>query len=397
MWNVRFVLSVLVWSLFIMVPYSGAKVKHRATPEKQRSAATQRMKTVGGFQTATECARCHTDIYRNWQASLHAISYDNPIFTAAYRKAYTETKGEGAKYCLECHAPTVAATGDYDAKMDITKEGVTCDFCHSVVKAEPGGNGKSFELKPGNVKRSARKDISTGDHGVEYSKDFASSRLCAVCHDSTNKNGLHVGNTYDEWHNSPYNKAGTECQNCHMPLVEGTTANTGGRDKIHDHALSHNIEFMKNAVSVETKNVNRIDDELLVDVMIHNSRVGHSIPTGTPARSLVLEVRALDGMKRVIDTRKIVYRKTVVDGKGKEQMTDGDAFLYGEKITSDNRLAPKESRLDTFRFNTRVKDIATVEARAYFFYQPFVLQQTDMMIPLSESSMPAKNGPETRP
>ncbi|MBI5178640.1 MAG: hypothetical protein HZA04_05220 [Nitrospinae bacterium] len=376
----------------LSLPAEAAKKTKRA-PKAKKPAVVKTVKkeprTIGGFQNASECAKCHVDIYRNWQNSLHALSYKNPIFQTAYMRAYTQTKGEAAKYCLDCHAPTVAATKDFDAKADITKEGVTCDFCHSVTKVTVGADSP-FELQPGNIKRGALNAPRAEEHGVEYSKDFASSRLCAGCHDFTNRNGVHVGNTYQEWRSSSFAQDGTECQNCHMPEVPGTTADKGGRDKMHDHSLSHNTESMKDAVSVETKGVNRMNDELLVDVMVHNWKAGHAIPTGTPARTLVLEVRTLDGSKRIIETKKTVYRKTVVDGSAREVTSDADAFLYGTKISKDNRLAPDETRLETFRFATRIRDVATVEAITYFLHQPLVIQQTEMTIPLSSSSLPVK-------
>jgi len=121
-----------------------------ATP----ALAAKQETSTGGIQRAAECGTCHVDIYRNWSGSLHALAYQNPIFQAAYMRAFTETKGQAAQYCLGCHAPTVVVTGDYGAKLELTAEGITCDFCHSVAKVTPG-QGSVFTLEPGNVKRGA--------------------------------------------------------------------------------------------------------------------------------------------------------------------------------------------------------------------------------------------------
>lgn len=343
-------------------------------------------KTPVPFKGAAACGACHQDHYGNWKNSLHALSYTNPIFQAAYQKAYAETAGKASQICLPCHAPTARVTGDYAAKDELTREGITCDFCHSVEDVKKG----VFVLKPGDVKRSALKESSPKEHGAAYSEAFATSRLCSGCHDFTNHLGAKVGNTYDEWKKSRYMMSGVHCQHCHMAEMPGKSAKENGRASIHDHSLGHSMEKMLGAVRVEAGSPVRMNDAVLADVLLANEGAGHAIPTGTPARTLVLEVRALDGGGNVVEVKKKMYRKRILDGKGSEMLTDGDAFLYGKKVSSDNRLLPGESRVETFRFAVRPKDIVKVEAEAYLSYQPVVITRTEMKIPLFAASAEVK-------
>lgn len=338
------------------------------------------------FKGAAACGACHQDHYDNWKNSLHALSYANPIFQAAYQKAFAETSGKAARICLPCHAPTARITGDYAAKDEITREGITCDFCHSVEDVKNG----AFTLKTGDVKRSALKDSAPQGHGAAYGEAFATSRLCSGCHDFTNHLGVKVGNTYDEWKKSRYLMSGVHCQKCHMAEMPGRSAKENGRDSIHDHSLAHSMEKMLDAVRVETSEPVRMNDAVLADVLLVNDKAGHSIPTGTPARTLVLEVRALDAGGNVVEVKKKMFRKRILDAKGNEMLTDGDAFLYGKKVSSDNRLLPGESRMETFRFAVRPKDIVKIVAEAYLSYQPVVITKTEMKIPLFATSAEVK-------
>ncbi len=345
-------------------------------------------KQAAPLKTAASCGECHQDHFESWKNSLHALSYSNPIFQAAYQKAYTETGGQAAKFCLPCHAPAVTLTGDYAVKSDLTREGITCDFCHSVAGVKNG----AFVLKTGDVKRSSVKESTpTKAHGAAYAEAFATAKLCSGCHDFTNRHGAKVGNTYDEWKRSDFAMYDTHCQNCHMAPVEGTkTAKEGGRPNIHDHSLAHSMEKMKDAVQVESREPVRMNDSVLADVIIKNTGAGHAIPTGTPARMLVLEVRALDAAGNVVETKKRLYRKRITNKQGEEMLTDGDAFLHGHKVASDNRLLPGEARVETFRFTIRPKEIAKVEAETYLSYQPVVITRTEMKVPFSSSSATLK-------
>ncbi|MFQ5432591.1 MAG: multiheme c-type cytochrome [Nitrospinota bacterium] len=85
-----------------------------------------------GYTSSRICGYCHVDIYKSWKKSIHSRSYTDQAFQDAYRKAYAESKGLLKGYCLRCHAPTTYTTKDVEGSLPITREGVTCDFCHTI-------------------------------------------------------------------------------------------------------------------------------------------------------------------------------------------------------------------------------------------------------------------------
>jgi len=342
------------------------------------------------FESSKVCKQCHEDIYNTWRNSLHSRSYSNTVFLTAYRKAYTETKGNAKKYCLNCHAPTVEVTGDYDIETKITKEGVTCDFCHTVSSVNLDYGSDPFVSRPGDVKRSALKNARSGSHRSKYSKDFAGSKLCAGCHDFVNRHGVHVGDTYIEWKESSFAKQGRQCQSCHMREIPGKTAIEAGRNMIHDHSFSSGLSAMSKAVTVSIVRVQRTSSWLGVDLELTNASAGHSIPTGAPERYLVLTVRSHDDSGKVLESLRKEYHKTVVDADGAKIYSDGDVFLNGVKIIRDNRLKSEETRKEKMQFSKRVDNIKSVSAEVHFFYNPVITQRAPVNIPVHRAEMVIK-------
>jgi len=111
----------------------------------------------------------------------------------------------------------------------VSRQGVTCDFCHTVKDVDLSKEWPPFQLDPGPVKRGpfAYSKPFAG-HQAEYSALHpAKPLLCAGCHEFTNSNGLRVLATYSEWKESPYAGRGVSCQDCHMALVPGTKVKEG--------------------------------------------------------------------------------------------------------------------------------------------------------------------------
>jgi hypothetical protein len=106
-----------------------------------------------------------------------------------------------------------------------------------------------------------------------------------------------------------------------------------------------------------------------VEVEIVNSAAGHMIPTGIPSKQLVLIVRALsDGKETFSQTR--IYERKLVDAKGAPILSDGDLFLAAAKAVSDNRIAPKERRKESFRFHLASGTVKAEITLAYRYQAP---------------------------
>lgn len=334
-----------------------------------------------GYSSATACAYCHADIYESWNRSAHSWSYSDSTFMDAYRQAYVDTKGAAQKLCFKCHAPTTMATKDFEAAMPITKEGVTCDFCHTVEDVNLSHPSDTFKLDVGGEKRASMKldkshkfEKTDAAHQAAYTKWFNKSEMCAGCHKITNMKGVVIGGTYAEWKNSAYSKGAgpnkaVQCQDCHMTRIKGKSVDPSvkktDKDMVPDHSLSHNLARLAGSVSMEIVKAGRADGgRFLVDVAVTNVKAGHNIPTGLPSRYLTVEVEAQPADEGSVILRKTLGKK-IVDGDGAALTSDVDAYIKGAKVAEDTSIAPLERRVISFDLGSMPKGNVSVTARAF--------------------------------
>ena len=343
-----------------------------------------------GLSPAKDCGSCHKEIHAKWSRGMHANAFIDPIFRTSFTKAYWETRGEAAAVCLSCHAPTIAVTGDVQARLPLTAEGVTCDFCHSLSDVDPGGGPERFKLELG-VKHGPRPNLESPAHAIKQSPLFLSSRLCSGCHEWTNEKGAHLLSTYSEWAASPHAREGRTCQSCHMPSVEGRTVDpkvkqTAGRT-INEHDLSggHSVSQVKKALRVRIGSVKRDPDGMVsVQVSVDNVGSGHHVPTGLPTRSVALVVTATSS-NRTVFNKEYVFRKEVVDETGRLLTDDAEVMLHGASIRMDNRIPAGQSAVQNLRFHAdRDRDVV-VSASVYYRYTPELLKDQLMEIRMSDA------------
>ncbi|MBI5180976.1 MAG: hypothetical protein HZA05_06200 [Nitrospirae bacterium] len=341
------------------------------------------------FTSAKVCGECHVEIYNMWKNSLHAMSLEDPIFQAANIIAFKNTNGETKVLCIRCHAPITYINKDYDLKQEITKEGVTCDFCHSVTVVDFKNRDNPYKLEPGLTKNGPLGGLTSPVHKTRRLKLFETSDLCGACHDFTDQNNVTILGTYSEWKAGPYAKEGIHCQDCHMPRKEGriVAENIKKSDVkfINDHNIQggHSIEQVKKAIKVEVKEVKRYPDKLKVFVDVSNVGSGHMVPTGTPSRKIVLDVTVKTTTGQLLKEQK-VYKKTLVGAAGIEFAKDSDAMCNRSAISSDNRIKPKETRKEEFTFYIPQDVPVTVVAQAFYQYNPEIIQQIDINIEMGK-------------
>ncbi len=361
---------------------STALLSFHPAEAKSKRTMTKAVTGNAAFQPAQECSKCHSDIFRNWKQSLHAAAYDNPVFLTAYWKAWLEEGAEAARSCLPCHAPASAVTGDYAVAQAITHEGVTCISCHESADSRTAPNKRPDFLR-GDAKRPIVPPQQTGaPGGAGHDGYFARTRPCADCHDFENRRKVRVATTFSEWNASPAAANGESCQKCHMPFVAGRTANKGGHEEMHGHSFAANLETIHGAVTAEITGV-AVGNGVTASITLRNIKAGHYVPTGSTARTLILEVRLINAAGDVLETQKRIYRKSLADKDGNEILSYGDAVLHAASVTADNRLAPGETRVETIVFTTTPSENATVAAELYLLTTPNVAQRIEMKIPLS--------------
>ncbi|HEY6547176.1 MAG TPA: multiheme c-type cytochrome [Vicinamibacteria bacterium] len=305
------------------------------------------------YDSAQACAKCHPAIHGYWAESEHARSATNPAFLGALRAAVETSPDKDAvrNGCVWCHAPTAIVTGDQRLEQPVTREGVTCDFCHTVADVDLGARGHPFRLEPGPVKRGPLEFAKSPAHENAYSALHRTSPLlCAACHQFTNALGVEVLSTYSEWKASPYPERGQTCQECHMPLVPGWSV-AEGLDASRRRINLHRVEGGSSAGRLATGLDLRFESVLLrtpaeVDVAVVNRAVGHAAPSGLSSKRLVLGVGVDTGSGELRLRRDRVYRRSLRDDAGRDLVAVADLFLKARSVGEDTRLRPRETRLE---------------------------------------------------
>jgi Cytochrome c554 and c-prime len=312
--------------------------------------------TASPYAPARDCAACHRTIHNYWSESAHARAASTPAFLESLRAA-----GEGVadgssarRACVTCHAPTAITSGDFDLQQAVTREGVSCDFCHSVADVDLDRKDRPFDLRPGNVKWGPLQYLESPAHGMAYSPlHRTSALLCAACHEQKNARGVPVLSTYSEWKEGPYPARGTLCQECHMPLVPGETVAEGmssSRRVINLHRMEGGsaLSPLRRGLDLRVESLAITSVSADVQVVVANTGVGHAAPGGMPTKALVLAVGLEDASGQLRFRQERVYRRDLLDEQGHVLVTIPDLFQKAASVGEDTRLKPKESRSERF-------------------------------------------------
>lgn len=326
-----------------------------------------------GWTSSAICGDCHQSIHAVWRQSLHANAWSNGVFQAALRRS-RETLGEvESRQCLSCHAPTVRIGGDYAANEAVTREGITCDFCHSVQSVELADPTDPFRLTLGKTKYGPLRHAQSPAHEIVDSGLFKRSEFCGTCHEHKTSHGVTVLGTYSEWKNSSYATRGTQCQDCHMPLVPGRTvaldvkADTSGMVNLHNISGSHDIERVRNAITLELTGYEWLGEKVWLYVKVGNEGSGHCFPTGMPMHRAVLEV-VLQKAGEEIARREIPFEIIMRDQEGRVLLREHELLTKAARVDRDTRLKPNEVRVIDISFRDIKATRLAVTASIYYEY-----------------------------
>ena len=322
--------------------------------------------------SAELCGRCHRAIYESWSTSAHATAMTSPIFLDAKDSAEQDFGVEARKICLGCHAPMAGQLNDLELARKVSWEGVTCDYCHSISEVKDDGKNRKAVVQFGVVKSGPSKDSISPAHSTRFSSVHTSALLCAVCHEYKNALGFPVVTTYSEWTASPSGKGDLECQQCHMELVKGAVVDPRVKREsshlVNLHAMpgSHSVSQLNRALTgklTATRNGETVD----VVVKVKNEGAGHFLPTGSPMRQLILEVRVTAGGVTTGSATR-TYTRELADAEGAVIQKEYVAFMKAAKVVSDTRLAPDETRSETFSLPMPSAKSGRVDATFYYFH-----------------------------
>jgi Cytochrome c554 and c-prime len=324
--------------------------------------------------SAEICGACHRAIEDGWKHSAHSQAVESRLFQDALEMAEEDFGASTRRTCLGCHSPIAVQIGDLKLIRKVSWEGVTCDYCHSIRNVSLGGANPKAQVDFSLVKSGPWKEVESPAHATEYSAIHTTSVVCAPCHEYRDSLGFAVLTTYSEWKASSYAKAGEGCQSCHMYQVEGAVVDARVKKvasheiNLHEMPGSHSIEQLNKALRTQLT-ATHDGNHLRVIVKLTNRGAGHSVPTGSPLRKLILEVRANPYSGSAFRQER-VFQRTVVDQKGKVLNLEPLAFVKAARVLSDTRLAANETRTEIFDFPVPQGVLTQVEVNLYYYYSP---------------------------
>jgi hypothetical protein len=326
------------------------------------------------MSSAEVCGRCHRAIVESWKLSAHADAMESSLFQDTLELAEADFGAASRYTCLGCHSPIAVQTGDTQLLRKVSWEGITCDYCHSIRSVSFEGHNPKAKVDFSLVKSGPIKDAVSMAHGTVFSAVHTSSDVCAPCHEYRNASGLPVLTTYSEWKASRYAREGKNCQSCHMYRVAGDVVDpkikAAGQARVNLHQMpgSHSLEQLTRTVKARLDGV-RQSDQMRVTVTVSNQGAGHYVPTGSPLRQLVLDLRVDTSDDHHFKEERI-YRRVVTDQHGTPISREHFVFVKAAKTLGDTRLAPDESRKEEFSFTVKAGVQATVKATFSYVYSP---------------------------
>jgi Flp pilus assembly protein TadD len=210
------------------------------------------------FMQSKACERCHQDIYKQWESSVHHFSSFNNQW---YRKSIEymqEVDGvKPSKWCAGCHDPALLFSGMMDTPIKEmvdrpeARAGLSCLMCHSIVAVKSTMGQGDFVLEypklhalaaSGNPVIRGLHDfmvrLNPEPHRRVFLKPFMRNQVpefCSGCHKVhldvplNSYRWIRGFNEYDNWQGSGVSGQGARsfyypaspmmCADCHMPLV----------------------------------------------------------------------------------------------------------------------------------------------------------------------------------
>ena len=312
--------------------------------------------SLGGFESATQCASCHARAVAEWRGSMHSHAMTSPVIVAQSNQVLQKVLAQ-AKYpdpkriCVNCHGPIGAAltsgttlplSADSSfSETALLNEGISCAVCHqwngTPETASAGLSRFQDGLQPGHKYFGAfNNPVGNAFHQSEATNTFRKpEQLCRNCHSvEYDKNGdgqLHRGpdlvlqTLFDEWEEYRSHGGAGDCVTCHMPLVNEARAaeqaaipfqqdSQAPPRQVHDHsfvgpdyplddraaqqALRPAREALLRraaALSFVPGSLKLSADALSFAVQVSNVGSGHNLPGGFAfVRQMWLEVSLLD-------------------------------------------------------------------------------------------------------
>jgi nitrate/TMAO reductase-like tetraheme cytochrome c subunit len=285
------------------------------------------------YEFSLICESCHSDLYEEWSHSYHAMSWEDSLFQDMYAAVQASSD---EIHCLSCHAPIAWNGGDRKVMEGISREGVNCDWCHTLHTVKGRGDIIEFRSREGNTKVGREGTGKSIYHEIQGEASFGSADFCASCHHYRNTYGVLIYSDYESWKSSSFAARDVTCQDCHMPESTSRASNFGAvRNDISSHRFHgwRSMEMLRKACAFSASlSVSR--DSVRIRTTVTNRGAGHKFPGGTPLRELVVRFIGLDGFgEEVFENTRLRYGVELeVPG------TDSLNLWEARSIVKDERL-----------------------------------------------------------
>ncbi len=260
------------------------------------------------FMTSETCARCHRDIYDQWNSSAHHFSsFNNQWYRKSIEYMQDVVGTRPSRWCAGCHDHAVFFNGRFDTpireQIDTpeAQAGLSCTSCHAIteVHSTMGQGHVDIEYPPLHdlaasenpflrATHDALVHLAPESHRKTFIKPFhreQAAEFCSTCHKvhlDVPVNGyrwFRGFNDYDNWQASGVSGQGARsfyyparpqaCTDCHMPLVDSDDpAAKNGKVRSHRFAAANTALPFVNGDAEQLKAVQDFlrDDQISVDV-----------------------------------------------------------------------------------------------------------------------------------
>lgn len=344
-------------------------------PSSSQVAGTRKIPSKF-FMESDACARCHQDIYKQWNSSAHHFSSFNNQW---YRKSIEymqDVKGtQPSKWCAGCHDPAVL----YSGKMDIpikqivhnpeSQAGLGCMMCHSITKVKSSMGQGDFLLEyPELHELAATKNpvlrwlhdfsirLNPEPHRRVFLKPFMkdqTAEFCSSCHKvhlDVPVNGyrwIRGFNEYDNWQASGVSGLGArsfyyppkaqQCADCHMPL-------TNSKDDGNIKGVIHSHSFPGANTALPTANQDDAQMQLVKSFLVNGA--------------MSIDIFAISRTAPVSATAQSTSEQstTFAVGEEAEMKTSGDSGGTAAPVTAPlDRTTPTLRRGESVRMDVVVR------------------------------------------
>ncbi len=325
------------------------------------------------FPHSQKCKRCHLRVFEEWEASAQSRSILSSPFRVSLERYREHSPDKEGAMCFRCHAPSVLEYPDHanvyvkeiqsgDPRLD----GVGCSQCHLIkdVDATQHPPHPIYQLER-TVFGSYKNPEENLAHQSVPLPLFSQSQFCVTCHENLPGFDKKLPKLLGAWEESKTQKAGKNCQSCHMPEEFGESANGERNRKIANHSFPGRFGKVRaDAVKLEVATeVQGAESEVKVTIQ---SLVPHNLPLPHPGWSRIeVDLTILGKNLRKTYTEQRYYERVFGDKNGKPTVFDFEAV----KVLKENVLTPEETREETFTFPTP-KDAPSMDVIVTMTYAP---------------------------